>query len=355
MLVINIAMFAAMMAAGAGLWHRSSDIQLAWGANFGPATQDGQWWRLGSAMFLHFGVIHLAMNMLALWDVGRVVEKIYGSLRFVLVYLSAGLAGNLLSLVVRDGKAVSGGASGAIFGLYGALLAFAWYYRGRLHRSDFRWFFWGAGTFALVMIAIGQMLAIVDNAAHIGGLIAGIVSGTIALPSHKDLPSRFFLKARVGSAIIANIILLLLLENIPQPRYLWSDELSARTEIARFISQDAAISTAWQNLLDGRNRDVPSFDFLAGEIETQVASRYENSFEQISKVHLAPATPSASALAALQTYAAMRREASRAMVEGLRTGDQQKIKSAIDIAKRSKGVAKPAITGISKPTQSPSR
>ena len=95
---LNIAIFAVMVFFGAGLWHSSSEVPLAWGANFGPATQDGQWWRLGSAMFLHFGLIHLAMNMLALWDAGRLVERMYGSVRFGLLYLSAGVGGNLLSL-----------------------------------------------------------------------------------------------------------------------------------------------------------------------------------------------------------------------------------------------------------------
>jgi rhomboid protease GluP len=67
LVVINLLVFLAMLAGGAGLWHSSNGIQLAWGANFGPATQDGEWWRLGTAMFLHFGAIHLTLNLWALW------------------------------------------------------------------------------------------------------------------------------------------------------------------------------------------------------------------------------------------------------------------------------------------------
>ena len=115
---INLAVFVAMLANGAGFWHSTNTIQLAWGANFGPATKDGEWWRLATAMFLHFGILHLALNMWALWDGGRLVERLYGMRRFIAIYLISGVVGNLLSLIVRGDYAVSGGASGAIFGVY---------------------------------------------------------------------------------------------------------------------------------------------------------------------------------------------------------------------------------------------
>jgi rhomboid protease GluP len=97
--------FLLMLAFGAGLWHAPNGVQLAWGANFGPATKDGEWWRLATAMFLHFGLVHLAMNMWALWDAGRLVERWIGHLRFAVLYLASGLAGNLVSLVVQGDRA----------------------------------------------------------------------------------------------------------------------------------------------------------------------------------------------------------------------------------------------------------
>jgi rhomboid protease GluP len=94
-LLVNVAVFASMLAHGAGLWHTPNDVQLAWGAGFGPATKDGEWWRLVTAMYLHFGLLHLAVNMWALWDGGRLVERLYGSWRFIVICFAGGLAGEI--------------------------------------------------------------------------------------------------------------------------------------------------------------------------------------------------------------------------------------------------------------------
>ena len=175
----NLLIFGLMLGNGAGLWHAQNSIQLAWGANFGPATQDGQWWRLGSALFLHFGLIHLTMNLWALWDGGQLVERMFGHLRFIIIYLASGLCGNLLSLVIQGNEAVSGGASGAIFGVYGALLVFVWRERQQLNPGEFRWLFWGGLGFSAVSITLGLVIPGIDNSAHIGGLIAGCLLGML--------------------------------------------------------------------------------------------------------------------------------------------------------------------------------
>ena len=187
----NLLVFAAMLWHGAGLWHSDNTIQLAWGANFGPATQDGQWWRLGTALFLHFGIFHLGMNMLSLWDGGRLVERMYGVGRFLAIYFTSGLAGNLLSLIVHGGGAVSGGASGAIFGVYGALMSYLWLERHGLHPAEFRRLFWGAAVFSAITIFLGFQVTGIDNGAHIGGWLGGILAGlALARPEHPAPPAR---------------------------------------------------------------------------------------------------------------------------------------------------------------------
>ncbi|OYY95111.1 MAG: rhomboid family intramembrane serine protease [Hydrogenophilales bacterium 28-61-23] len=321
-----------MLAMGAGLWHSPNNIQLAWGANFGPATKDGEWWRLGSALFLHFGILHLSMNMLALWDGGRLVERMFGPARFILIYFCSGLSGNLLSLIAQGDQAVSGGASGAIFGVYGALMAFLWRERRQLDPAEFKWLFWGAIGFSSVTIVLGLLIPGIDNAAHIGGLLGGLLAGA-ALPR----PLEFSTPSGRGRWLAAGALALglaWLITHIPEPRYRWSEEIQARGEIAEFIGEDARISARWSAILGRAQQENATFDEVAGRIEDEISSSYEQSFEDLAKLHLSTAAPSAAALASVRNYAELRRDASRALVEGLRAKDMAKIREALELAAR---------------------
>ncbi|SFN80828.1 rhomboid protease GluP [Nitrosospira briensis] len=337
--VINLVVFAAMLAGGAGLWHSSNSVQLAWGANFGPATQDGEWWRLGSAMFLHFGVVHLALNLCALWDVGQLVERMYGHVRFACIYFASGLAGNLLSLVAHRGLAISGGASGAIFGICGALLVFMWRERGNLHPRDFRWFFWGAAGFAAVSLVLGLLITGIDNAAHIGGFAAGILGAMIfARPAEAGGrgSSRRLRRTRLLAGGAFALAIIILVTQIPVRTYRWSEEVLTRQEIGEFLRDDAAITRTWQNILDEGKQGGVSFDELAGRIDIAVGDRYEESFEQLSHLPPDPALPSAATVEMLRQYAERRRDASRALAEGLRANKPEQIRDALEMARQSR-------------------
>ncbi|HVW64688.1 MAG TPA: rhomboid family intramembrane serine protease [Nitrosospira sp.] len=331
----NLIIFGAMLAGGASLWHSSNNVQLAWGANFGPATQDGEWWRLGSAMFLHFGAIHLTLNVWALWDAGQLVERMYGHARFAVIYFASGLAGNLLSLVAHQGLAVSGGASGAIFGTYGALLVFLWHERANLHPDEFRWFFWGASGFAVVTLILGYFIAGIDNAAHLGGFLTGMLAGIVlaqpgATREAKEIP----LRSRLLAAAAIALSIAVLLSHIPKPAYRWSEELQARREIGEFLRDDMAITKAWQSILDEGAHGNLSFEEMAGRIDTAVSDRYEESFEQLTQSPHDPDLPSASKVDKLRRYAERRRDASRALAEGLRAHKPERIRDALEMAKQ---------------------
>ena len=331
----NLLVFGAMLAGGAGLWHSSNNVQLAWGANFGPATQDGEWWRLGSAMFLHFGAIHLMLNLWALWDAGQLVERMYGHVRFTAIYFASGLAGNLLSLVAHKGLAVSGGASGAIFGLYGALLVFLWHERDNLHPEEFRWFFWGASGFAVITLILGYYIAGIDNAAHIGGFLTGMLTGVLlAQPGTTMGATGTSLRSRslAGAAIALSIAVLI--SQAPRPAYRWSEELQARKEIGDFLRDDIAITNTWQGILDEGAHGNISFEEMAGRIDAAVGDRYEKSFEQLAHSPHDPDLPSAPTVDKLRQYAERRRDASRALAEGLRAHKTEQIRDALEIAKQ---------------------
>lgn len=314
----NGLVFVAMLLQGAGLWHSPNEVQLAWGANFGPATQDGQWWRLATAMFLHFGLLHLLLNMWALWDSGSIVERLFGPARFMVLYLVSGVAGNLLSLVVQQGQAVSGGASGAIFGVFGALLVGLWRERQALHPREFRWLFWGAAGFAALSIAAGLFIAGIDNAAHVGGFGAG---GLLSLVLAQVLDRQATVSARpvrVAAALALAAAVGLLLRLIPPPAYLWHEELQLRQEISVFLRTEAEIGQSWQDIVRDSQGGEASFHELAGRIEASIGERYAASFEQLSQAPGDPALPSAATLSALRQYAQERRDASLSLAERLR-------------------------------------
>lgn len=338
LIAANALVFAAMLKAGAGLWHSTNGVPLDWGANFGPATQDGQWWRLGSALFLHFGLLHLSMNMLALWDGGRLVERMYGHWRFLAIYFIAGLAGNLASLAVQGGGAVSAGASGAIFGVYGSLLAYVWCEREHIHRVDFRWLFWGALAFTVLAISLGFIVPGIDNAAHLGGLTTGTLSGLALMPRRGRRLAGAALAAAVAGLLVA----------MPPPKYRWSEETQARSEIRDFLGTDAAITARWKTLMLEGQRGARSFDQLAGDIDTDVADRYQESFEELSALKLDAAAPSAATLSALRRYAEQRRDASRALAQGLRTRNAEQVRNALQEATR-------AAAGQTPPIRRPAR
>lgn len=317
LLVVNLVVFVAMLAMGAGLWHSANGVQLAWGANFGPATQYGEWWRLGTAMFLHFGVLHLAMNLWALRDAGHLVERMYGSVRFAILYLACGLAGNLVSLVIQGNRAVSGGASGAILGLYGALLVYLWQERKRVHGSDFRWLFWGAAGFTAVILTLGHWIPGIDNAAHSGGFVAGVLGGLVLLPASDSDGKPRFRRRLVAGAVVAGAVAWLVAA-LPEPAYRWTEELAARREIGAFLRDEADIGQTWQSVIAQGRRGDTSFDEIAGQIDSEITGRYEDSFEQLSRLHLDPAAPSAGQLERLRRYAESRRDASRAMANAFR-------------------------------------
>lgn len=148
------------------------------GAIYGPFTVlDSQWWRLLSAMFLHGGMTHLLMNMVSLYLIGRGVEAYFDTKSYIIIYIFAGILGSLASLYMHlESVGVGVGASGAIFGVFGALAGFFLAHREKIesHTKAFM------KDFAIIIginLVIGFAIPSVDMSAHIGGLVAGLLGG----------------------------------------------------------------------------------------------------------------------------------------------------------------------------------
>ncbi|MFD2168763.1 rhomboid family intramembrane serine protease [Tumebacillus lipolyticus] len=142
----------------------------------------GEWWRLLTSVFLHYEITHIMFNMVTLYFFGSIAERIFGVSRFLVIYVLAGIAGSLLSVAFAGNSSL--GASGAVFGLFGALLAF-----GQFNRKAFSMTI-GTSVYALLAINLifGFIMPNVNNWAHIGGLIGGfLIAMTVGIP---DTPNR---------------------------------------------------------------------------------------------------------------------------------------------------------------------
>ena len=148
------------------------------GANFGPYTLTGEWWRLVTYMFLHGGLMHIAFNMWCLWDLGALCESLYGRWTFGAIYLATGVAAGVSSVGWNPGV-LSVGASGAIFGLAGALIASFYLGEFSLPSVAIKGTLRSLVFFAGFNLFFGQLFAGIDNAAHIGGLISGLILGAL--------------------------------------------------------------------------------------------------------------------------------------------------------------------------------
>lgn len=159
-------------------------VLVRFGANYGPGILDGEIWRLFTSMFLHIGLTHLAFNSYALFIFGLEMERLYGSDRYLVIYVLAGLFGSLASFASRGPQVLSAGASGAIFGVIGMNLAFF-----LLHRESFGHF--GRQRLMNTLLIIGLNLVFgftvpgIDNLAHLGGLAGGFALGYGLAPRYQ--------------------------------------------------------------------------------------------------------------------------------------------------------------------------
>ena len=192
LVALNVLVFIAMAVSGASVMEPSGPQLVAWGANYGPLTLSGQWWRLLSYNFVHIGILHIGFNMWCLWDLGALAESLYGTWTFGVIYMISGVAGGLLSVGWNPGR-LSAGASGAIFGLAGALIAGFYFGEFSIPRPMIQMQLRSLLVFVGYNVIFGVMSGVTDNSAHLGGILAGALCGALiarVAPSARDVSSR---------------------------------------------------------------------------------------------------------------------------------------------------------------------
>jgi rhomboid protease GluP len=223
--------FLLMVLRGSSIWMPSGDQLMHWGAdNAGSVLIDGQWWRIVTAMFVHVGIIHLATNMWCLWNLGLLAEPLMDWFGLVAVYILTGAAGNLLSALTNWWRFLpdwmkyhdlgafpaGAGASGAVFGIAGALIVLLKSKRLPIPEYELKRLRKSVIYFAAINLVIGLSVnfgtgltgVAIDNSAHIGGVLCGLLFAAPMVPRIGS-PRPIFL-TRIRVAISAVILLLVL-------------------------------------------------------------------------------------------------------------------------------------------------
>jgi rhomboid protease GluP len=210
--LLNVLLFLAMIVLGVSPLLPDGQQLIQWGANFRPLTLNSEWWRLGSHLFIHIGIFHLLMNMYALLYIGLLLEPYLGKTRLAAAYLLSGVVGGATSVFWHE-LSISAGASGAIFGLYGVFLAMLT--TNLIEKSARKSLMISIGIFVFYNLANG-MKAGIDNAAHMGGLISGLLIGYAFYPGLKKPNVKLKLAAIGALAVVMFLGSFVLLKNAIQ-------------------------------------------------------------------------------------------------------------------------------------------
>ncbi|HYE18803.1 MAG TPA: rhomboid family intramembrane serine protease, partial [Tepidisphaeraceae bacterium] len=336
-IAINVLVYVAFGLKTGGWVEPSGVDMLAWGADKWELTTSGQWWRLLTSAFLHFGPIHLLANMYALLVVGNLAERLYGNLYFALLYLLSALLSGLASVWwdrAPDGTgAISAGASGAVFAVYGAVIAFICARRGSFPKAAAAAVFQSAVVFVGVNVAFGLSQSGISNAAHLGGLASGLALGAIlARPIEREARRRQALPrlaAGVGAAVAALAVAITL---IPKASTDARAEMSFGRARTAFLADEQRANDAWDALI-GPQGMVPEGDAEFSRKAREIAAMWDGALARLTAVPVPPGSPNRVEYNLFLAYGEARRDAMLAYADG-RFRDARKFQKNGDEAVR---------------------
>ena len=274
-----------------------------WGANSAWAVvNDGQAWRLLTAPFLHGGAVHLAFNMLGLWAAGRLLCRWYGNRQFLLVYLGSALVGSGLSLHFASQANVSVGASGAVFGVLGAVLVGARVHRERIPSLTSRHVLTSQGLFAAYALLQGFIGKGIDNAAHVGGLLAGAALAALLVgPLQQEASARQQASGRGKAIALIGVAVLALVLSTPAPRIDHRRLFAVQATYQRLLPQMQAAEAALQHDMEAARQGEMSQAELLAALKTVHLPAYRRIGQAFSSLTLPPTDPASAGLDDLKT------------------------------------------------------
>ena len=233
---INIVLFGIMALAGGST---KTDVLLDFGASFSPYFERGEYWRLVMPMFLHIGWLHLIVNSYALFILGPILERVYGYGRFAVLYVAAGMGSSALSMSLS--RNIAAGASGAIFGIAGAMLVTGYFHRDLIPPRWGRAFGRGILPFIVINLIFGFSVRGIDNWGHLGGLLSGMVLAAIMPPVAHDLAPWSGSEGVSQRVVIVPLVIVALAMASTAQHYVRS------RDVARFLDEGARLRTAHQD------------------------------------------------------------------------------------------------------------
>ena len=308
LIALNVAVFVVMVARGVDPLSPGGSELLPWGANYGPLTTHGQSWRLLTAMFLHFGIVHLATNMLVLWNVGALTERLFGRAAFTALYFLSGIAGSLASVLWHP-SGISAGASGAIFGVCGGLLAMLLVGRGAMPSDFVVNLMTRGGSLVLINLLYGFVDTHIDMTAHLGGLVGGLAIGSgLAVAEATDLAAA----RRTRTAAVTAVATLLL--GVATARLPAVDDLN--TQVRRAEAVGAIVTARYAEALAQLEASKISRDDFARVVDRDVLQPWNDARAKVESLKL-PADQRATSRQ-FTNYMALRADAWRLAAQGIR-------------------------------------
>jgi membrane associated rhomboid family serine protease/Flp pilus assembly protein TadD len=235
-LALNVVFFFLMELSGGS---KNPEVLLDFGASYGPYIRRGEYWRLVMPMFLHIGLLHLLVNIYALYILGPLLERVYGYGRFALLYVACGVGGSFLSMRLSPNPAA--GASGAIFGIAGAMLVTGYLHREAVPAHWGRAFGRGILPFIVLNLALGLSVKNIDNWGHLGGLVTGMLLSALLPPPRLDWPFGSPAEEPSQAAVIVPVVVVALAMAATVEHYRTSRVM------ARLLGESARLRIAGQN------------------------------------------------------------------------------------------------------------
>lgn len=217
LMAINVGIYILMVISGVDFFEPGGGPIVKWGGSFPPMDLNGDWWRAFTSMFLHFGILHLILNMYALYWAGIFLEPMLGKGRYIVAYLCAGLLASIVSIVWRiGGTGVGAGASGAIFGMFGVFLALM------LVNTVPKKIKQAMLQSILIFVAFNVFYGFkpgsgIDNAAHLGGLVSGFIIGCLYSLTFKNATKQKTVTITAFVAIVTAAIMVAVFKTVKVP------------------------------------------------------------------------------------------------------------------------------------------